>query len=98
MFTVTPAQFRAARAMLNWTLMDFSRASGLGVATLSRLENGLPNLCSYRSMLRAQEVLEAKGIEFLADDEAGVGVRLVLKYSSSIAWSPRNVLTSRTKA
>jgi predicted transcriptional regulator len=37
---MTPAQLRAARALLDWSRIDLSRASGVSVETLKNLEAG----------------------------------------------------------
>ncbi|MGA8694887.1 MAG: helix-turn-helix transcriptional regulator, partial [Xanthobacteraceae bacterium] len=35
-----PAQIRAARALLGWRQSELSKASGVGTATIRRIENG----------------------------------------------------------
>jgi transcriptional regulator with XRE-family HTH domain len=73
-----PAQIRAARALLGWRQADLSRASGVGTATIYRIENADSSTTGYVSTLsRIQESLEAAGIVFIDDDgSAGIGVRL----------------------
>lgn len=74
---LTPAQCRAARALLRWSIDRLAEASGLGINTISRFEQGKvrPTLSNRR---RLRETLEAGGLIFLSDEGAagGVGVRL----------------------
>ncbi|MER8797208.1 transcriptional regulator [Mesorhizobium sp. M0984] len=77
MFNITPAQIRAARAILRWTADDLARASKVGVATIRRAEvreelTGMTeaNAAAIRS------ALEQAGIEFIAENGGGAGVRL----------------------
>lgn len=74
---LTSEQVRAARAMIRWTAMDLSQASGLGVATIRRLEldDGVPT--ANASTLKAiQDALEKAGLEFVGSPNDGPGVRL----------------------
>ena len=76
-----PAQIRAARALLGWRQEDLSRASGVGTATIQRLEKSDIPIAGYVSTLvRIQAAFEKAGILFIAGDEiAGIGVRLAKK-------------------
>jgi transcriptional regulator with XRE-family HTH domain len=73
---IEPAQIRAARALLGWRQEDLSKASGIGTATVRRIESS--NRSAYVSTLsRIQTALETAGILFIDDDgRAGLGVRL----------------------
>jgi transcriptional regulator with XRE-family HTH domain len=73
---IEPAQIRAARALLGWRQEDLSKASGIGTATVRRIESS--NRSAYVSTLsRIQTALETAGILFIDDDgSAGPGVRL----------------------
>ncbi len=73
-----PAQIRAARALLGWRQEDLSRASGVGTATIYRIEKADSGTSGYVSTLsRIQASLEAAGVLFIDDDgSAGIGVRL----------------------
>jgi transcriptional regulator with XRE-family HTH domain len=75
---IEPAQIRAARALLGWRQGDLSRASGVGIATVHRIEKTGSSTTGYISTLsRIQTALESAGILFIDDDgNAGVGVRL----------------------
>ncbi len=73
-----PAQIRAARALLNWGQAELSKASGVGTATIRRIENGgSPISGNVSTVIRIQAAFEKAGILFVNDDEiAGMGVRL----------------------
>ncbi len=75
---IEPGQIRAARALLGWRQEDLSKAAGIGIATVRRIESADSSATSYVSTLsRIQESLEAAGILFIDDDgSAGIGVRL----------------------
>lgn len=69
---LTPAQSRAARGFLNWTLADLAQASGISRASLNSFESGNSNL-KADTMSAIQQALEAGGIEFT--DEPGVRLK-----------------------
>lgn len=75
------AQLRAARALLDWRQEDLARQSGVGIATIQRIEKeDGPVMGHVSTQLRLREALEAAGVRFLdIDGQAGIGVRLVLK-------------------
>jgi transcriptional regulator with XRE-family HTH domain len=72
------AQIRAARALLNWSQVDLARASGVGHATIKRIEASRGaakgNVSTFTKLERA---FERAGIRFIdADAFGGIGVRL----------------------
>ena len=73
-----PAQIRAARALLGWTQEDLAKASGVGTATIQRMEKSKQMITGYIStVVRLQEAFEKAGIQFIDSDEAGGhGLRL----------------------
>ncbi len=73
-----PAQIRAARALLGWRQEDLSKASGVGTATIQRIEKSSGPMTGYVSTLvRIQAAFEGAGVLFIDDDEtAGIGLRL----------------------
>ncbi len=75
---IEPAQIRAARALLGWRQGDLSRASGVGTATIYRIEKASSGSTGYVSTLsRIQATFETAGVLFIDDDgSAGIGVRL----------------------
>jgi transcriptional regulator with XRE-family HTH domain len=78
---IESAQIRAARALLGWRQEDLSRASGVGTATIQRIEKGNRPIAGYVSTLvRIQTAFEKAGIEFIDDDEiGGFGLRMTKK-------------------
>ena len=72
---ISTGQVRAARALLRWRAQDLADASGVGVATIRRMEvlDGVPS-GQIRSLAAIQSALEAAGVEFIgtADDRPGV--------------------------
>ena len=73
-----PAQIRAARALLDWRQEDLSKASGVGTATIQRIEKSRHPTTGYVSTLvRIQEAFEKAGILFIdGDDAGGYGLRV----------------------
>jgi transcriptional regulator with XRE-family HTH domain len=74
---ISSAQIRAARALLRWSANDLADHSGIGVATIRRLEleDGIPS--SYtRTNTLIRKSLEAAGVEFIGTPEDGPGVIL----------------------
>ncbi len=77
---LSSAQIRAARALLRWSASDLSQASGVGTATLQRMEvmEGVPS-GQVRTLLAIKEALEEAGIEFVGTPTENPGVRLITK-------------------
>jgi transcriptional regulator with XRE-family HTH domain len=72
-----PAQIRAARGLLGWRQQDLSKASGVGTATIRRIEQSHA-IASTLACIRA--AFEKVGIEFIQEDETGGwGLRLAKK-------------------
>ena len=74
---ISSAQIRAARALLRWSASDLADHSGIGVATIRRLEleEGIPSSHTRTNTL-IRKSLEAAGIEFIGTPENGPGVIL----------------------
>ncbi len=76
---VTPAQLRAARGLLNWSVSELCERTGLAMNTVRKAEN----VTQYRSLYRPnaellKATLEEAGVAFIdAGSEMGVGVRLL---------------------
>ena len=75
MSTITPAQIRGARGMLDWSLMDLAKAAGVSVSTVKRI-NDAHTVVSPATVSIVQRALEAAGIDFLDDEEDGRGMKL----------------------
>jgi transcriptional regulator with XRE-family HTH domain len=72
---MTPAQCRAARALLDWTQDDLAREAEIGVVTLRQFERGASQ--PRRAILSAlRRALEEAGVRFI-DRGGGPGVRLL---------------------
>ena len=75
-----PAQIRAARGLLGWRQGDLSKASGVGTATIRRIEKSKAMTGYASTLARIQAAFEKAGVEFIDDDEkGGSGLRLVKK-------------------
>ena len=74
---ISTDQIRAARAFLRWTALDLAQASGVGVATIRRMEvtHGVPE-GNIKTLAAIQTALEAAGIEFIGSPSDAPGVRL----------------------
>jgi transcriptional regulator with XRE-family HTH domain len=69
---IRSVQIRAARALLGWRQEDLAKASGVGTATIYRIEKSENSITGYASTLvRIQAALEQAGIEFIENDEVG---------------------------
>jgi transcriptional regulator with XRE-family HTH domain len=73
-----------ARAALNWSHGDLARAAGVHRNTISNLESG-KFVADRRSIAAIRRVLESAGIEFIAENGGGAGVRLRRRMSASLA-------------
>ncbi len=74
---ITSDQIRAARALLRWSSADLAERSGIGSATIKRMESmsGVPS-GHVRTLLALKTTLEAAGVEFLGSPESAPGVCL----------------------
>ena len=76
---ITAEQIRGARAMLRWSAKHLADNSGLGIATIQRMEaaRGVPT-SSARNVETVQRTLEDAGINFIGEERggSGPGVRL----------------------
>ncbi len=74
---ITSCQIRAARALINWSARQLAEKSGLGVATVRRMElaEGVPS-SSALNLGQIKKTLESQGVEFIGSPEDRPGVRL----------------------
>ena len=72
---VTAPQVRAARGLLGWSQDQLAIASSVPKRTIARLElaEGSPQ---RRTLAAIRAALEAAGVEFIAENGGGAGVRL----------------------
>jgi transcriptional regulator with XRE-family HTH domain len=71
---MTPVQMRMARAALSWGVRELAEKAGVTANTVTRIENGSDAKQSTIATLRA--ALESAGVEFIAENGGGPGVRL----------------------
>ncbi|WP_431269283.1 helix-turn-helix domain-containing protein [Dankookia sp. P2] len=81
---ITPAQARAARALVSWSQRDLAAHAGVAEPTITQFERGNRN--PSRAVARAiRTALETAGVEFIAAHATsltgGEGVRLRLQES-----------------
>lgn len=75
---ITPAQIRAARALIGWKQTDLATASGISEMSVKNIERGVtdPRASTLQAM---QTALEQAGVVFLdagVNRDGGPGVRL----------------------
>lgn len=74
---ITGAQLRAARALLQMDQKSLAELSNVSIATIKRLEPTVGPIKANKVTIEAlRRALEAAGIEFIAENGGGVGVRL----------------------
>jgi predicted transcriptional regulator len=75
--SITSEQVRAARALLRWEQRDLAEVSGVSLPSVKRLETQPGTLAAQERTVKAlRKALEAAGIEFIAKNGGGAGVRL----------------------
>lgn len=75
---ISSGQARAGRALIGWTQDHLVDASGVPKRTIARFElgDGSPQ---RRTLGAIRAALEAAGVEFIAENGGGAGVRLRAK-------------------
>jgi len=72
---LSPAQCRAARALINWSQAQLEAASQVAKKTIADFEREAR--APYPRTIEAiRAALEAAGVEFVAENGGGAGVRL----------------------
>ena len=71
---MTPLQCKMGRAALGWSTIELAKQANVGVNTVNRFETGLDARMSSVDKMRSAMV--AKGLEFMAENGGGAGVRL----------------------
>ena len=67
---------RAARALVRWEQKDLAQASGVSLPTITRLEAKPGALSAHEPTIAAMRLaLERVGVEFIAENGGGSGVR-----------------------
>lgn len=74
---ITSCQIRAGRALINWSARELADKSGLGVATIRRMElaEGVPS-SNAQNLELIKRTLEALGVEFIGNPADRPGVCL----------------------
>ena len=72
----SPSQIRAARALVGWSQTDVAIGAGLSVPTVKRAEAEGGIRVSEDAMLAIGNALKKAGVEFIAENGGGAGVRL----------------------
>lgn len=75
MVTLTASQCRAARALLAWSQDQLAEASQVAKATIANFELGKRTPYD-RTLGDLRQSLEAAGVQFIAENGGGAGVRL----------------------
>lgn len=84
--TVSPAQCRAARALLDWTQGQLALNAQVARATIADFERNL-RLPMRNNLVAIESTFEAAGVAFIAENGGGAGVRLrkvELEYSRDV--------------
>src|ERR1700730_6616817 len=71
---ITPAQSRAARALLNWSQPQLAGLSGTSVSTIRDFETGKRTPIA-NNLAAIQRALEDGGVEFTNGDRPGRGMK-----------------------
>jgi transcriptional regulator with XRE-family HTH domain len=72
---MTPEQCKAARAIVGFDQISLAKAAGLGLSTIVDFERSRRRV-PEPTVEAIHRALEKAGVEFLAEDDGGPGVRL----------------------
>jgi len=73
---MTGNQLRAARSLIGWSQAKVAEKAGLSVPTVKRAEGQGALIASAGAIDSIRAALEAAGVEFIAENGGGAGVRL----------------------
>ena len=82
---MTPSLARAARAILNWSMADLARRTGVAATTIRNYESGKRGTTRVNRAAIAAAFLE-EGIEFVGGDAPGPG--LILRRAELLSNPP----------
>jgi transcriptional regulator with XRE-family HTH domain len=72
---ITIEQFRAARALLNWSRAELAKRAGQHASTVKRVETPDSENVSDEARAMLKTTLEAAGVEFTNGDAPGVRLK-----------------------
>ncbi|WP_282608960.1 helix-turn-helix transcriptional regulator [Pelagibius sp. Alg239-R121] len=72
---ISSEQIRGARGMVGWSSRELAEKAGLGLATIQRMENRGTGASTAANVEAVTRALAAAGIEFIAENGGGAGVR-----------------------
>jgi transcriptional regulator with XRE-family HTH domain len=94
--TLTPAQVRAARALLRWPQSELANRSGAGLNTIKSLESERSNPMP-KTLIALEKALREAGVEFIeAKEGKGPGVRFTKDRSAIITEPSERVAAGAT--
>ncbi|MEM9496567.1 MAG: helix-turn-helix domain-containing protein [Pseudomonadota bacterium] len=70
------AQLRAARGLVGFSQEDLAKAACVSTMTVKRAEGSGSPYPAEKALLAIRAALEAAGVEFIAENGGGPGVRL----------------------
>jgi transcriptional regulator with XRE-family HTH domain len=70
------SQIRAARALVGWSQTEVATAAGLSIPTVKRAEADGGMRVSEDALVAIANALKKAGVEFIAENGGGAGVRL----------------------
>ena len=73
---ISAKQVKAARVFLSWEQRDLAQHSGLSLPTIQRMEKLGMERSQAGNVERVRLAMEAAGVEFIAENGGGAGVRL----------------------
>jgi transcriptional regulator with XRE-family HTH domain len=73
---ITIEQIRAARGLLGWSQSELAHRAGLSLPTVKRVEAGTGARVSHEARTRIRQTLELGGVQFIAENGGGPGLRL----------------------
>ncbi|NML74076.1 DNA-binding protein [Rhizobium sp. S-51] len=91
---ITPAQIRAARALLGLSVDQVSALSGVSAFVIIQVEEESAASLDQSAMLALRASLEKAGIAFIADGDCppgGMGVRLAERHDIDEGLRPENL-------
>lgn len=74
---LTAEQIRAGRALVRMSAQELADKAGVGISTVQRMEGaeGVPS-ASTKNLEAVERALQQAGVEFIAENGGGPGVRL----------------------